>query len=230
MIVSLTIVRYRKRFIPMAIIAMGKFRAKLRKQPGCTFFKMLGSSKAGTLQFKPDWQKWGLLAVWDERANFDSFYQESQLSKWWDKYTTERWTILMEPTLSRGTWDGAEPFGRLYNDNNNGPVVVLTRATINLNRLRRFWAHVAGVEDAMKKSDGYLMSLGIGEFFHRAATFSVWRDKESMQAFAYQRPKHVDVIKKTRDEHWHHEDLFARFRPIESMGTMDGTDPLSDII
>ena len=230
MIVSLTIVRYRKRFIPMALLAMGMFRTKLHSQQGCTFFKLLGSSKAGTFQFKPDWCKWALLAVWNDRMDFDDFYSQSYISKWWDRFTTERWTILMEPLQSRGTWDGVEPFGKTNRNDYNGLIVVLTRATISHKKIRRFWAHVADVEEAMRKSDGYLMSLGIGELYHLAATFSVWRDKDSMQAFAYQRPQHVDVIKKTRDEHWHKEDLFARFKPLESFGTIDGADPLSDII
>ena len=48
MIVSLTIVRYRKLFIPFALLAMAIHRRPMRMQKACTFWQLLGTGKNGT--------------------------------------------------------------------------------------------------------------------------------------------------------------------------------------
>jgi ElaB/YqjD/DUF883 family membrane-anchored ribosome-binding protein len=46
-----------------------------------------------------------------------------------------------------------------------------------------------------------------------------------MKAFAYQMHQHQDVIKKTKKENWYSEDMFVRFIPIQTIGTINGSDP-----
>jgi hypothetical protein len=48
-----------------------------------------------------------------------------------------------------------------------------------------------------------------------------------MKAFAYQMHQHQDVIKKTKKENWYSEDMFVRFIPIQTIGTINGSDPLN---
>jgi len=38
--------------------------------------------------------------------------------------------------------------------------------------------------------------------------------------------EHTEVIRKTRDEHWYSEEMFIRFKPIASFGSLNGNDPL----
>jgi hypothetical protein len=231
MIVSLTIVRYRKLLIPFALLAMAIHRLPMRIQKGCTFWQLLGTGKNGTFDLSPDWQQWGLLAVWDNREDFDRFYERSFITRWWNSFGVEKWTILCEPLQSHGKWEGKEPFGNPNIENYNGPVAILTRATIRLNQLKNFWANVDEVSELMRKSNGYITSLGIGERpLYRQATFSVWNSLDDVKAFAYQSKEHTEVIKKTRDEGWYSEELFARFKPIASMGTLNKTDPLKSLI
>lgn len=231
MIVSLTIIRYRKLLVPFALLAMAVHRLYMRTQKGCTFWRLLGSGRNGTFSLNPDWQQWGLLATWNQREDFDAFYNSSAVSKWWDRFTTERWTILCTPLQTHGKWDGQEPFGKINEPIPDGPVAVLTRATIRLNRLKNFWGHVQETSDLMSRSAGYIMSLGIGEMpFYRQATFSVWQNLEDVKRFAYGSKEHAEVIRKTREENWYSEELFARFKLLESFGTMSGTNPLEGII
>ena len=227
MIVSLTIIRYRKAFVPFALLAMAVHRLPLALQKGCTFWKLLGCGRNGSFDLSPDWQQWGLLAVWNTRTDFDNFQANSFISLWWKKLATESWTILAEPLQSHGKWDGKEPFGHADVKDYTGPIAVLTRATIRLNRLKKFWSHVDQAAAHMTQANGYITSVGIGEApVYRQATFSIWESLEDVKAFAYRSREHVEVIKKTRSEGWYSEELFARFKPIAAWGTLNGADPL----
>jgi hypothetical protein len=227
MIVSLTMVRYRKRIVPFALLAMAMHRVPMRQQQGCSFWQLVGSGKNGTFSLKPDWQQWGLLAVWDNREAFDRFYQDSFVSRWWNRYGCEKWTVLCEPLQSHGQWEGKEPFGHENIQGYEGPVAILTRATVRFNRLKNFWSNVDEVSDLMRRSTGYIMSLGIGERpLYRQATFSIWNSLDDVKAFAYGSKEHSKVIRKTRDEDWYSEELFARFKPIACTGTLNNADPL----
>ncbi|MDB5285630.1 MAG: spheroidene monooxygenase [Mucilaginibacter sp.] len=231
MIVSLTIVRYRKVFVPFALLAMAVHRLPMMLQEGCTFWKLLGSGRNGTFDLQPDWQQWGLLAVWDDRDDYERFAERSFVANWWKLLSTETWTVLCQPMQSHGKWNGKEPFGKPNNIIDYGPIAVLTRATIKMTRLRNFWSHVDEVANLMAGAPGYITSIGVGEApVYRQATFSVWENVEQMKAFAYGSKQHAEVIKKTRSEGWYSEELFARFRIIESTGTLYGKDPLRGLI
>ncbi|SDS94386.1 spheroidene monooxygenase [Mucilaginibacter mallensis] len=231
MIVSLTIVRYRKAYIPVALFAMAIHRLPMLLQKGCTFWKLLGSGRNGTFDLQPDWQQWGLLAVWNSREDFDRFNERSFIKYWWNLFTSEQWTILCEPLQSHGKWDDKEPFGNADRKDHIGLVAVLTRATIRISRLKNFWANVDNVTKLMKDAPGFITSFGIGEApVYRQATFSVWQSIEDVKAFAYASKEHAEVIKKTRTEKWYSEELFARFKPIASFGAINGKDPLEGSI
>lgn len=228
MIVSLTLVRYRPLFIPFALLAMALHRLPLLFTKKCSFWKLLGCGKNGTFDLKPDWQQWGLIAVWDNQDDFNKFYNSSFISRWWKIFSCEQYTILCEPLASHGKWSGKEPFGKPEGDKNyTGILAVLTRATIRLNKLKSFWANVDPVANVMNTAPGYITSVGIGEApYFLQATFSVWNNIESVKAFAYHSAEHSEVIRKTREGNWYSEELFARFRPIATIGTLKGKNPL----
>lgn len=229
MIVSLTIVRYPRRLIPVAFLSMALHRLPLMLTGGCTFYKLMGSGRNGTFDLRPDLQQWALLAVWKTQQDFDEFKERSFVSRWWKRFAREQWTVLLEPVMSHGSWDGQQPFGTSFEKNPvEGPIAVLTRATIRLNKLKGFWANVDGVAQLMSRATGFITSFGIGEApFFRQATFSVWASVEDVKNFAYKSPEHAEVIKKTREENWYSEELFARFKIIGSEGSLNGLDPLA---
>jgi heme-degrading monooxygenase HmoA len=210
---------------------MAVHRLPMMLQDGCTFWKLLGSGRNGTFDLQPDWQQWGLLAVWDDRDNYERFAERSFVAKWWKLLGAETWTVLCQPMQSHGKWDGKEPFGKPNNAIDTGPIAVLTRATIKMSRLKNFWSNVDEVANLMAGAPGYITSIGVGEApVYRQATFSVWENMEQMKAFAYDSKQHAEVIKKTRSEGWYSEELFARFRIVESTGTLYGKDPLKGLI
>lgn len=108
-----------------------------------------------------------------------------------------------------------------------GPVAVLTRASIRARRLVAFYRSVPSVEELLRRQDGCLASIGMGEWpVARQATFSLWRDAAAVRAFAYRGAAHRQVIERVRADDWYAEELFARFVPYASEGTWDGADPL----
>jgi hypothetical protein len=230
MIVSITIVKYPKKYIPFAFFAMALHRLPLWFNKKCSFWKLLGCGKNGTFDIYPDYQKWGLLAVWNNEANFEDFKTRSFVAKWWNLFSIEQYHILAQPIEAHGKWSGKEPFGNPKIKDHEGLVAVLTRATIRVNKLKYFWANVPAVASIMANAKGFVTSIGIGEApFFMQATLSVWQSVEDVKNFAYKSKEHAEVIKLTRSQNWYAEELFARFKIVKTFGTMDGINPIKII-
>ena len=212
---------------------MALFRLPLWLNRNISFFKLLGCGKNGTFDKHPDWQQWGILSVQQTyNTSTDSTLLKdlygSFINAWFQFFNCETWTILLQPIEGHGQWDNKEPFGSLPKQSGyDGPLAILTRATIRLSKLKAFWQNVDGVANQMDGAKGFITSIGIGEMpYIKQATFSIWQNKEAMKLFAYQMSQHTEVIKKTRKENWYSEDMFVRFRPIKTYGTIKGNDPL----
>ena len=235
MLVSLTIIRYKKIFIPFAFLAMAIHRLPLWMDKRISFFKLLGTGKNGTFDKIPDLQQWAILTVY--RSDFNVHKEEGPtldspvflqgilgkfICKWFSFFKCETGTFLLEPLESHGIWDGKKVFGDLPAKNDhNGIIAVLTRATIRVNKLKYFWQNVAPVAKKMENAKGFLFSAGIGEIpWIKQATFSVWQSKEDMKNFAYGMREHSDVIKKTRKQDWYSEEMFTRFKIIHTSGNL----------
>ncbi|MBG9377018.1 DUF3291 domain-containing protein [Panacibacter sp. DH6] len=210
---------------------MALFRLPLLMKSRIRFCKLLGCGKNGTFDIHPDWRQWGIItmqpvatgATVTNRVLYGGF-----ISGWWHFFKCEVYTMLLEPLEGHGKWNGEEVFGQLPRQSGyEGKIAVLTRATIRLSRLKNFWKNVDGVAAKMHRADGFITSVGIGEMpWIRQATFSIWQSKTQMKNFAYKMHEHADVIKKTHKEKWYSEDMFVRFRPLASFGTLHGADPL----
>ncbi|MCC6288733.1 MAG: DUF3291 domain-containing protein [Chitinophagaceae bacterium] len=183
------------------------------------FHKLLGCGKDGGFSKKPDWQQWAILAVRDAESIPDTQHALLKMlygkfiAGWYFFWKCETKTFILEPLSGYGAWDKKKPFGVLPDKSAyEGKLAVLTRATIRLTKLGRFWAHVKGTSDALHKANGLVYSLSIGEMpFIKQATFSIWSSIEDMNAYAYH-TRHKEVIQKTREEKWYSEELFVRFK------------------
>jgi len=235
MIATLSIVRYPKWMSWAGFLSMAIFRLPLWLNSSILFWKLMGCGKGGSFSKTPDLQQWALLTIWENLPiNIDSNHSSTQLiaqvnaaniygkfiSGWWKLMGAEIYTLLLEPIEGHGYWDGKQPFGQLTKSNDyNGKICVLTRATIRLSKLPHFWNNVESVANNMASSKGFIGSVGIEQ-----ATFSVWESKDDMKNFAYKLHEHTKVIAKTRKEKWYSEDLFVRFKPLASYGSLNGID------
>lgn len=237
MLVTITIIRYPKKYIFFALVAMAVHRLPFWLNKNISFYKLLGCGKNGTFDKNPDWQQWGILAV--QKKEIDTIYLNKEdiihnlygafINKWLAFFNCETWTILLEPLEGHGKWDGKEPFGMLAKQSAyTGIIATLTRATIRISKLKAFWQNVAGAANEMAGAKGFITSVGIGEMpYIKQATFSIWQSKDDMKAFAYQMQQHTAIIQKTRKERWYSEDMFVRFKPLKTFGTIKGNDPLA---
>jgi hypothetical protein len=226
--VTLTIIRYRKRFIPFALLAMALFRWPLWRQRGIGFYKLMGCGKNGTFDKRPDWQQWGIMAAHRPEAGPLTLQAPLYLhrlyggfvARWLAFFGCRTWTLLLQPIEGHGHWDGKQPFGPLPKQSDyQGPIAVLTRATIRPGKLASFWKHVPAVAQKMAAAPGFITSVGIGEVpWIKQATFSLWQSKAAMRQFAYQMQEHAEVVRKTHQERWYSEDMFVRFVVEEEVG------------
>ncbi|RYU83379.1 spheroidene monooxygenase [Hymenobacter persicinus] len=209
---------------------MGTAPRQLARVPGLRFFKMLGSGYDFGL--RPNFQRYALLAVWETPAAAEAFFAAHPLWHAYQAHCRETWTLHLAPLKAHGRWDGQNPFDYLTEPAPaDGPVAVLTRASIKLWKAPQFWRAVPATSTAFAQAEGVRAAIGLGEIpIVRQATFSVWKSAASMQQYAYRGAAHKGVIQRTRQEQWYSEELFARFRVLSSRGTLDGQDPLAGLI
>ena len=213
-----------------AFSQMGLAGLDLKKIPGLQFWKLLGSGEGGGFSIKPNWSRYGLLCVWETRADADAFFTGSELMRKFRRRAAEIWTVYLLPVRSHGNWAGANPFEPSVLAKSDSAVAVLTRATIRLPKLYRFWSFVPRTSREIERAEGLIASIGVGEApLLRQATFSLWQSEKAMRDFSYKNAVHAQVIKLTRAENWYAEELFARFTPIASEGIWNGRDPLKNI-
>jgi hypothetical protein len=207
---------------------MAADRRPLRSAPGLRFAKLLGTGSGRT--FTPrdaDPHRWGLLTVWDDDAAAAAFDGSAVLAGW-RSFAEEEWTARLRPLAARGRWSRQEPFGTPQPQRWDGPVAAVTRARLVLRRAARFWRAVPPVSADLRSAPGVLLALGIGEApLGLQGTFSLWTSSAELNAFAYHRAPHAAVIRRTAEQGWYAEELFARLALLSSRGTVDGRDPVT---
>lgn len=206
---------------------MGAARLSLMRMPDVGFWKLCGSGTGEGFTPRPNTAVWAILATWPDAKTARAQIATAPVFRRWQAHASESWTILLEPTSTRGKWSGKEPFTATASTP-SGPIVALTRATMRTSTFLRFWRRVPDISAAIGQDPNVIFKIGIGEMplLHQA-TFSIWPDAASMAQFARGNGPHGRAIQAVRAENWFAEELYARFRILDDWGSWGGASPLA---
>ncbi len=203
-----------------ALGRMGRPPIVLDEVEGLSFFKPLGTGSGNGFSIKPDFSTFGFVAIF----NSEELAKKSLKSSAIREYTETALSyshILMHTIKSHGKWSKQEPFESSVDFDKTKPLAVITRATIKPKLAYKFWKYVPSVSKSMNDYKELIFSKGIGEFpLLMQATFSLWSNADAMMSYAYQNPKHAEMVQKTRELGWYSEELFARFQPFYQEGNL----------
>jgi hypothetical protein len=221
--VSLHLYGVRGTGVARALGRMALDRRAVRRIPGATFVKLLGTGSGRT--FTPrdaDPGHWAVLACWSDEDGPGRF-EASPTHAAWSRIAQEQARVLLRPLAARGTWAGRTPFGDPVAHRWDGPVAAVTRARIRPSRWRTFWAAVPPVSGDLHAVEGLRLAVGIGEApVGLQGTFSLWDGNAALTQFAHRRSPHVEVMRRTHEVDWYAEELFARFAVADTRGTFHG--------
>ena len=204
-----------------AFAQMGLAWSKFQQKEGLRFFKLMGTGGGNGFSLWPDFGTYAFLGVWENQKSADNFLSNNHTIKSYYQKASLIRTIKMLPIKSHGLWSGQNPFleQKLQTDIMERPVAVITRATLRPSKLFAFWRSVPSASAAIENADGVKYFKGIGEWpFVQQATLSLWDSFDAVKQFAYRDKTHASIIKKTRNQGWYIEDLFARFHVLSDTG------------
>lgn len=179
-----------------------------------------------------DLRRWAVFAVWESESSLVRFVESAAAVRRWERAGAEAWHGRLGLVRARGAWAGTTLVPAPHAPVNprpdaSAPSAFLTHAAIRPSRLAAFYRAIAPVEAELLAHPERVRSVGVGEWpVARQATFSLWRRAAGARDFAYGRTPHTAVVRRTRDERWYSEELFAQFSVQTLAGTWDGADPL----
>ncbi len=207
----------KKVFLPVAILFMAIHKFALKRLPGVSFVKLLGTGKGESFTPKDaDPYRWGAL-VTIQKDNLDNL-DKSKVVRGWQRIAKKEYRVILKPISVHGLWSGKQPF-EVEKFDWNGKIAAITRARIVWRKNLIFWRAVPPVTISLHQSPGLINAIGIGEApIGLQGTFSLWESAAQLRDFAYKGQAHTQAIKATEENKWYSEELFSRFAVVQERG------------
>jgi len=207
----------KKVFLPVAILFMAIHKFALKRLPGVSFVKLLGTGKGESFTPKDaDPYRWGAL-VTIQQDNLDNL-DNSKVILCLQKIAKKEYRAILKPISVHGLWSGKQPF-EVEKFDWNGKIAAITRARIVWRKNLIFWRAVPPVTISLHQSPGLINAIGIGEApIGLQGTFSLWESAAQLRDFAYKGQAHTQAIKATEENKWYSEELFSRFAVVQERG------------
>ena len=207
----------KKVFLPVAILFMAIHKFVLKRLPGVSFVKLLGTGKGESFTPKDaDPYRWGAL-VTIQQDNLDNL-DKSKVIRGWQRIAKKEYRAILKPISVHGLWSGKQPF-EVEKFDWNGKIAAITRARIVWRKNLIFWRAVPPVTISLHQSPGLINAIGIGEApIGLQGTFSLWESAAHLRDFAYKGQAHTQAIKATEENKWYSEELFSRFAVVQERG------------
>jgi hypothetical protein len=207
----------KKVFLPVAILFMAIHKFALKRLPGVSFVKLLGTGKGESFTPKDaDPYRWGAL-VTIQKDNLDNL-DKSKVIRGWQRIAKKEYRAILKPISVHGLWSGKHPF-EVEKFDWNGKIAAITRARIVWRKNLIFWRAVPPVTISLHQSPGLINAIGIGEApIGLQGTFSLWESAAQLRDFAYKGQAHTQAIKATEENKWYSEELFSRFAVVQERG------------
>lgn len=202
-------------------------RFDVRRPPGLTFRRFMGSGTGGRFHPTPSAVHQGMFLAFASGAAADRFLATSPLLAAIRRDARHVLSMRLRAYSSRGRWGGVEPFPVVAERPATGPVASLTRASIRPSKALQFWRHAPPSDHALADAPGCLLAAGLGEApLLRQATFTLWETEAAMERYA-RSGAHLEAIRAARSGRHFSEDMFTRFVPYGIEGTWTGFDARS---
>ncbi|MBL3573834.1 spheroidene monooxygenase [Rhodovulum sulfidophilum] len=212
-----------------ALSQMARGRFALKSVPGLEFFKLLGTGSDEGFNPRPNVDVNAILCVWPDMATAKAGLKGSITHRTLRDHSCETYTIYLTPTSARGLWSGVEPL-QVTEKAEEGPLAVLTRATVKLPVALQFWKHVPQIQKEVAADPTCVFHMGLAEVpWVQQVTFSLWQGTGTMAGFAHGQTPHGRAIRAAYGDHWFKEDLYARFKILEEEGTWEGGSPMAKL-
>lgn len=209
----------------MSVLARARFA--LRGVDGLDFWRVLGTGNGDDTSPSADLSRTALFLTWRDEDALHNFLREHAVAEQMSE-AKEYWHVKLRSAGGMGSWKGHAIPEMLERGSDRGRIAVITRAHVHMRSWRVFGKAGVPVDCSLKTASGLLGVVGVGEApIGMLGTFSLWRSLNDMKQWAFESPQHQEVMRRTRDEGWYGEEMFARFEPYDSTGTWDGANPLA---